>query len=489
MLRGLAARKVRALLTAVAVLLGVAMIAGSYVLTDTINKSFERIFEQGEKGTAVEVSPHETISQDQGPPPFSEKLLAKVRAVEGVRTAVGGIFDPESILGKDGKPIQTHGAPNFIAAVLPPAMSPFNYMQGHAPVSGSEVALDKFTADRHKFKLGDRVGIAGHGPARHYKLVGIARFGSVSSFGGASIAVVNLEQAQILSGNVGKLQSIEVGKSPDASDAELKQRIRAVLPRAVDVRTGVEQAAKQSSDLRKNLKFLTTALLAFGFIALFVGGFIIFNTFSITVAQRTREFAMLRTLGASRRQVLVSVFSEAFVIGVVASAIGLLAGVGYAKGIKALFKTIGFDLPSQGTVVETRTIVVAVLVGGVLTVAASLFPAIRATRVAPLEALRGGSGGPPGPRARRYVGGGGVAPTGGVAGGRGGAARPARPPLRGRWCADRARRRGDGRRAVRRVELRHRTLVHRRRNTPGLHWRGDAEPAHGAPGREGGEHP
>src|SRR4051794_3734390 len=406
MLRGLAARKVRALLTAVAVLLGVAMIAGSYVLTDTINKSFERIFEQGEKGTAVEVSPHETISQDQGPPPFSEKLLAKVRAVEGVRTAVGGIFDPESILGKDGKPIQTHGAPNFIAAVLPPAMSPFNYMQGHAPVSGSEVALDKFTADRHKFKLGDRVGIAGHGPARHYKLVGIARFGSVSSFGGASIAVVNLEQAQILSGNVGKLQSIEVGKSPDASDAELKQRIRAVLPRAVDVRTGVEQAAKQSSDLRKNLKFLTTALLAFGFIALFVGGFIIFNTFSITVAQRTREFAMLRTLGASRRQVLLSVSTEAFLIGVFASAVGLAAGIGYAKGIDALFRAIGVDLPASGTVLLTRTIIVAALVGIVLTVGASLFPAIRATRVAPLEALREGSGAQPGPRGRRYAAGG-----------------------------------------------------------------------------------
>src|SRR5439155_24329341 len=181
------------------------------------------------------------------------------------------------------------------------------------------------------------------------------RFGNVASFGGASIAVVTLKQAQLLSGNAGQLQSIEVGKSPAASDAELKKRIRAVLPRSVDVRTGQEQAAKQSSDLKKNLKFLTTALLAFGFIALFVGGFIIFNTFSITVAQRTREFAMLRTLGASRRQVLGSVFAGAFVIGLIASAVGLLAGVGYAKAIDALFKALGIDLPSSGTVLLTRT--------------------------------------------------------------------------------------------------------------------------------------
>jgi putative ABC transport system permease protein len=265
------------------------------------------------------------------------------------------------------------------------------------------VALDKFTADRQKFALGQRIGIAGHGPSRHYRLVGIARFGEVASFGGASIAVVQLPQAQLLTGNVGRLQSIEIAKSPGVSAQELKRRVRAVLPGSVEVRTGAEQAAKQSSDSRKGFSFLTTILLAFAFIALFVGGFIIFNTFSITVAQRTREFAMLRTLGASRRQILFAVFSEAFLIGLIASGVGLLAGIGYAKGINGLFKAIGVDLPSSGTVILSRTIVVALLVGVVLTVLASLFPAIRATRVAPLEALREGSGAQPGPRGRRYA--------------------------------------------------------------------------------------
>jgi putative ABC transport system permease protein len=405
-LRGIAARKVRALLTAVAVLLGVAMISGSYVLTDTINQSFAKIFQQSEKGVAVEVTPHETISQDQGPPPFSEKLLARVRAVPGVHTAVGGIFDPNSILGKDGKPISTHGAPNFIGSVVPPSMSPFRYVEGRPPAAANEVALDKFTAQRQKFRIGESIGIAGHGPVRHYKLVGIARFGTVSSFGGASIALLTLRQAQIVSGNLGKLQSIEVGTTPGVSDTVLKNRIRAVLPRSVDVRTGPEQAAKQSSDLKKNLSFLTTALVAFGFVALFVGGFIIFNTFSITVAQRTREFAMLRTLGASRRQVLGSVFTEALLIGLTASVLGLLAGIGYAKGIGAIFRAVGADLPSEGTVVLSRTIIVALVVGVGLTVLSSLFPAIRATRVAPIEALREGSGAQPRPRGRRYAAGG-----------------------------------------------------------------------------------
>jgi putative ABC transport system permease protein len=413
-LRGLAARKVRALLTALAVLLGVAMVSGSYVLTDTINRSFQKIFEQGEKGIAVEVTPHETIKQDQNPPPFPESYLKRVHAVPGVTTAVGGIFDQGSILGTDNKPISTSGAPNFITSVVPRALSPFTYVEGRPPQRNGEVALDKFTANRHHFKVGTTIGIAGDVPARHFKLVGLARYGNVSSFGGASIAEVTLHDAQVLTGNRGQLESIEVGKTPGVSDATLKQRIRAVLPPSVDVRTGAEQAAKQSADQKKNFSFLTTILVAFGFIALFVGGFIIFNTFSITVAQRTREFAMLRTLGASRRQILLSVFGEAFLIGVVAAGLGLLAGIGYAKGIDGLFKAIGVDLPSSGTVVETRTIIVAVLIGVVLTVVAALFPAIRATRVAPLEALREGQGAQPGPRRRRYAFGAALAVLGGA---------------------------------------------------------------------------
>src|SRR3954465_13955680 len=341
-LRGVAAGKVRALLTALAVLLGVAMVSGSYVLTDTINESFQKIFEQGEKGIAVEVTPHENVKQpDENPPPFSDDLLKKVRAVDGVEVAVGGIFDQGAILGRNNKPIASHGAPNFIASVVPPQMSPFKYVQGGPPSGDSDVAIDKFTADRHKFRMGDRIRIAGKAPARAFKVVGIARYGEVASFGGASIAEVTLPAAQRITGNEGRLQSVEVGKSQGISDAELKQRIRAVLPDQVDVRTGEEQAAKQTSDFKKNFSALTTVLLAFGFIALFVGGFIIFNPFSIAGAQRTRKVAMLRTLGASRRQVLGSVFTEAFVIGLIASVLGIVAGGGTGQGNGARVRGAG----------------------------------------------------------------------------------------------------------------------------------------------------
>jgi putative ABC transport system permease protein len=393
-LRGLAARKVRAILTAVAVVLGVAMVSGTYVLTDTINSSFDQIFRQGESKVDVEVAPHEVIKNAQSTPPaFPASYADRVRAVKGANLVVPGIFGDVSILTKKGRPLQAHGgAPNFVASVSPPAIDAFRYVAGRQPAAANEAALDKFTADRHQFRLGDTLAIAGHGSERRYKIVGIAKYGTVSSFGGASIAIVTLPEAQILTGNRGKLQGISVTAEPGVSAQELKQRIRAALPAAVDVRTGGEQAKKQSSDIRNNLKFLRVALLAFAGVAVFVGGFIIFNTFSITVAQRKREFALLRTLGASRRQVLAAVVVEALAIGVLASALGLAAGVLYARGIRSLFVALGIDLPSSGTVIATRTIVVSLILGVAVTVGASLVPAVRATRVAPLEALREGMG-------------------------------------------------------------------------------------------------
>jgi putative ABC transport system permease protein len=403
-LRGLAARKVRAALTAIAVLLGVAMVSGTYVLTDTINSSFDQIFRQGEEGIDVEVTPHEVVKNENAEPPaFPESYVEKVRAVPGAEQVSGGIFDLVSLLNKKGKPLQTGGAPNFAVSRVPPRFNPFNYVEGHEPRADGETAIDKFTAGRHHFELGDSIAIAGRGPKRTYKIVGIAKYGTVSSFGGASLAILTLPEAQRLTGNEGKLQSIAVGAAPGISAQRLKQRVRAALPRSVDVRTGREQAAKNSADIRDNLKFIRIALLAFAGVAVFVGGFIIFNTFSITVAQRKREFAMLRTLGASRRQILVGVIAESLVIGAVASGLGLLAGVGYAKGIRALFVALGIDLPSSGTVIATRTIVVSLLVGVVVTLVASVIPAVRATRVAPLEALREGMGARQPRRARVVV--------------------------------------------------------------------------------------
>ena len=176
---------------------------------------------------------------------------------------------------------------------------------------------------------------------------------------------------------------------------ELRARIRAVLPRTVAVRTGAEQAATDSSNLESDLSFLRTFLLVFAYVALVVGAFIIFNTFSITVAQRTREFGLLRTLGASRAQVMRSVVEEGLLLGVGGAVIGLFGGIGLAPALDGLFKAFGADLPDSGTVLETRTIVVSLLVGTGVTVLAGLAPALRATRVPPLAAMREGVEIPP----------------------------------------------------------------------------------------------
>lgn len=405
-LRGLAARKVRALLTAMAVLLGVAMVSGTYVLTDTINSSFDQIFEQGERGVDVEITAREVVkSESSTPPHFPQSYVQRVRTVAGVELAAGSVFDVVSILDKKGKPLKTGGAPNFVASNVPKRFNPFRYVEGRGPRARGEAVIDKFTADRHDFKVGDRLGIAGRGPRASYRLVGVAKYGTVNSFGGASIAILTLPDAQRLTDSVGKVGTIQAAAKPGVGEQELKRRIRAALPRSVDVRTGKEQAAKNSADIRDNLKFLRIALLAFAGVAVFVGAFIIFNTFSITVAQRKKEFAMLRTLGASRSQILTAVIAEALMIGVLASGLGLAAGVLYAKGIRGLFVAFGIDLPSSGTVIATRTIVVSLLVGVGITLLASVIPAVRATRVAPLEALRQGTGARRGPRGRIVVAG------------------------------------------------------------------------------------
>uniref|UniRef100_UPI00356676C3 FtsX-like permease family protein n=1 Tax=Paraconexibacter sp. TaxID=2949640 RepID=UPI00356676C3 len=206
----------------------------------------------------------------------------------------------------------------------------------------------------------------------------------------AAVALMTLPEAQRISGKDGAFDQIDVAAEPGTSPSELRDAVRAAVPARYDVRTGSEEAAEQTANIKDELGFLTTALLAFAGISLFVGAFIIFNTFSITVAQRGREFGLLRTLGATRGQVMRSVLTEGFVLGLLGSLVGLALGVLVAKGLKAMFYAIGFDVPSQGTVLETRTIVVSLVVGVLVTVVASLAPALRATRVTPMAALREG---------------------------------------------------------------------------------------------------
>jgi putative ABC transport system permease protein len=393
-LKGMAGRKLRTVLTALAVVLGVALIAGTYILTDTINHQFDQIFAQVRKGVDVSVTPKKLFNTDNqaNPPAFPASYVAKVQQVPGVQKAAGGIFDDGTILDNKGKKIGgSGGAPNFISSNAPQPFDPFNYVAGHPPTAPNEISIDKYTADKQHWKIGSTVRVGGQGPAQPYTVVGIAKFGKLSGLAGAAIAVMTLDQAQKVTDKVGKLDGIDIQAQKGVTPQALVTRVQQALPNTVTVRTGAEQAAKDASDTKSGLSFLKTILLVFAGVALFVGAFMIFNSFSITIAQRTRELSMLRTVGASRRQVLGSVLGEALVMGFVASLIGLGIGIGLAKGLKALFKAIGADLPGGATVLETRTIIVSLIVGTLVTLIASLSPAIRATRIQPIEGVREGA--------------------------------------------------------------------------------------------------
>jgi putative ABC transport system permease protein len=393
-LRGLFARKLRLVLTALAVALGVTLIAGTYVFTDTINRSFDQIFTQSAKGTDASITPRKTIDTSNNggtQPTVSPAILARVRQQPGVQSADGSVFDVGTVLGKNGKRIGKGGAPNFIASVADqPRFNAFTIKQGRKPQTAAEVAIDASTAKKENFKLGDKIAVVASAPRKDYTLVGTTQIAGVDSFGGAVVVDMLLPEAQRMLGKKG-FDQIQASAKSGVSPEQLRNQLRSALPKTVNVRTGQEEAHKQSNDIKDNLSFLTTLLLAFAGISLFVGAFIIFNTFSITVTQRMREFALLRTLGASRGQVMRSVVTEGFTIGVLGSVAGLALGVVVAAGLRALFRAIGVDLPSNGNVIASRTIIVSLLVGTVVTVLSSLAPALRATRVPPVEALQEGA--------------------------------------------------------------------------------------------------
>jgi len=396
--RGFFSRKLRAVLTGIAVALGVALMSGTYILTDTIDQSFASIFASGANGRSVVVVPHQGLGANAAvqTAPISDATLAKVRAVPGVAVASGEIFSIVSVFDSHGKRLNSR-APSFVSSTLPARFENFSAISGSLPRSSIDVAVDQASAQRDSLAVGQTLRIAGAGASRTYRIAGIVKFAGSSSFGGAGVALVTPSQAQYISGEPGQWDELVVAATPSVSSSVLRARIRAVLPPTLDVRTGLQQAAKQTSDLESQLGFLRTFLLIFAYVSLFVGAFIIFNTFSITVAQRTREFGLLRTLGASRSQIMRSVIYEGFLLGTVGAVLGLFGGLLLAPALDQLFKSFGADLPDSGTVLETRTIVVSLLVGIGVTVLAGLAPAIRATRVPPIAAMREGVGIPPRP--------------------------------------------------------------------------------------------
>ena len=236
---------------------------------------------------------------------------------------------------------------------MPKPFAPLGIREGHEPRGPDEIAMDVSTADKEGFEVGDTVTVAAGGPKKPFKLVGTVTLGSSAGLGGATVVVFDLATAQALFDKRNKVDFAFVAAKPGVSDSELQRTVASILPPTAQVRTAAQEADAAGDDIREGLSFLTTGLLAFAFIAVLVGAFLIFNTFSITVAQRARELALLRTLGATRRQVLNSVLLEALTIGLIGSIVGIVAGLGFAKAINALFKALGIDLPTTALVLET----------------------------------------------------------------------------------------------------------------------------------------
>jgi putative ABC transport system permease protein len=394
-LKGITAHKMRLLRTAVAIVLGVGFVAGTYILTDTMNAAFDSLFTQINKGTAVEVTSipqfkASTAGQDSGTPNrVPASLVETVQAVPGVNVAEGTIGGYAQLVDKKGDAVTTGGAPTLGTSwTSDPEMNALTLRQGRAPTTSSEIAIDAGTASKHDFTLGQRVKVLLQGPPMEATIVGIVGFGSTDNLGGATLVVFDTATAQKAFDAPDQFDAIQVAADQGVTPEDLRDRIQNVLPSQYQAKTGAESAAQQSDDVKKALGFFTIALLVFADIALFVGAFTIYNTFSILVAQRTRELALLRALGASRAQVRRAVLGEAVIVGLVASVLGLAFGFVVAIGLQALLNAFGIDLPSTSLQILPRTIIVSILIGLGTTVVSSLVPAARASKVPPIAALR-----------------------------------------------------------------------------------------------------
>jgi putative ABC transport system permease protein len=390
-LGGLVERKLRSALTAIAVLLGVAMIAGTYVLTDQIRTGFEDLQNTAYSGVDVELSPKDAFSsQFSLPRPLDESLVERVRQVPGVAKAEGTLWSPGGLVIDGELKKSSGGGGTMVTAALGEPFKAETSLDGRMPEDSGEVALIRATADKYDLGPGDAIGIATHRGVVPVTVVGSYEFGS-SDVGGTDVVSARLDDAQAWFDREGEVSSIDVAADEGVSPQELAHRLKSVLPPRVQARTGDAAAEENAAEINDQIGgFLKPALLAFAGAALLVGAFIIFNTFTITVAERTREFAMLRTLGATRRQVMSAVALEALAIGVTASLLGLGLGLLFAKGIAQLFEAAGLGIPTGGLELGPRTIAVSLLVGIGVTLLAAITPARRATRVPPIAALQRG---------------------------------------------------------------------------------------------------
>jgi putative ABC transport system permease protein len=417
-IKSLLAHKIRLALTALAIVLGVTFISGTFVLTDTLHNTFSVLFSSVYQKIDFQVRADPQLGSSGANAvrnELPESLQATVRRVPGVQAAQGEVEGYAQFVARDGQPIATGGAPTLGISFDPDQqISSLHIIAGGPPVTSADVVMDAGTARKYDFTVGQRVRILSTGPIRTFTITGIAEFGSADNLAGASLAAFTLPTAQAMVQEAGRLDDINVVTAPGASKPAVQRAIAATLPPGVQVVTGQTVMNENTAAVNQGLSFFSTALLVFAFISLFVGAFTIYNTFSITVGQRTRELALLRIVGASRRQVFRSVLAEAAITGLVSSVIGLGLGVLAALGLEALLRGFGITLPAGSLVFEPRTVLVGLAVGVGVTVVAAIGPARNAVRIPPIAALsdRQSDGG--GSLRRRFAWGGAVALAGAV---------------------------------------------------------------------------
>jgi len=394
-LRGLMARKLRLALTGLAIVLGVTFVTGTLVLGDTLNRTFDNVVGTAYQHVSFQIRGTDafnenpaTVTSTADRKPVTQSLVASVSRVPGVSDAFGSVSGYAQFMTRNGNAIGKRGSSTLGFAFDPnPQLSPYRLVAGHAPTTAEDVVMDKATATMYHFGLGDRVLVNLPNRPGTFTITGLVTFGSDDNLAGITLAGFDPPTAQALFNSRGHYDTISVLAARDANTVKLQRAIAAILPAGVEVVSGQTVASELSTAINNELSFISTALLIFAFIALLVGGFTIFNTFSITVGQRTRELALLRVVGASRRQLFRSVLAEAAVTGLTASLIGLGLGVAAALGLRALLKAFGVVLPSAPLVFEARTAVVAIAVGVGVTLLSAIVPARRAMRIAPVAAL------------------------------------------------------------------------------------------------------
>jgi putative ABC transport system permease protein len=393
-LRGIAARRLRSALTAFAVLLGVTMISGTLVLNDTIDRAVSVAVTTAAHGSDAVVSgrgPTDLAPTSTGTPKVPQSLLDRIQRLKDVERAQGEISDVAEIVRRDGTTVSLGAGGTRALSYVGPPFQALKIVAGRQPIALHDVVIDQATATALHLRLKQRIAIATERPKEIFRVVGFMKFGGAGQLGTILLAF-SLPAAQHFFLKPAEFDYVDVAGRPGVSPAALVAQIAPLLGPRLVVRTAADQARQDTDRIFDQLSFLTNALLAFGLIAVFVGAFVIFNTFSITVTQRTSELGLLRTLGATRRQLLGSVLAEALAIGAIGSALATALGFASAAAIRALLDGLGLQLPNTSPVLEPRTVVVCMGVGISVTVLASLVPALRSTRVPPIAALREGVG-------------------------------------------------------------------------------------------------